>query len=84
MHGAEINLVSKNVVGAIFGRNVTPIILVGLVNKVSFSELSDEIFYIRPVFTKRWVYSKTFEPVGSQCPYLVKMLQMHPNPNGKE
>ena len=64
MQGAEINFVSKNVVGATFCRNVTPIFLVGLVNKISISELFDEIFYIRPVFTKKWVYSKTFDPVG--------------------
>ena len=62
MHGAEINLVSKNVVGAIFGRNVTPIILVGLVNKISFLELCDEIFCNQPVFTLRGLFSKTFEP----------------------
>ena len=51
MQCSEIAFVSKNVVGATFCRNITPKIFVGLVNKISISELNDHIFYKQPVFT---------------------------------
>ena len=51
MQCSEIAFVSKNVVGATFCRNITPNIFVGLVNKISISELNDDIFYKQPVFT---------------------------------
>ena len=65
--------VSKNFLCAIFLKscyNVTPIIFCHLVNKISFSELNDEIFYKRPVFTEIWFVSKTSTVLAGPCQFL--------------
>ena len=77
--------ISKKFLCAIFLKScypLTPIILCHLVNKISISELNEEIFYKQPVFTRRSFYSKTSTFLGAQCSKFVKMLHLHQNQNG--
>ena len=65
--------VSKTFLWLIFLKScysVTPLIFWLLYKKISFSELTDEIFYKQPVFTEIWDVSKTSTVWPCQSPSL--------------